>query len=71
MKYKYTDHVVVSVELTSRDAGTLVDALATAYEHGKSYERSQYQKLIGDIVQAFSNDHGRVRMPELKVSNDE
>ena len=70
MKYKYTNNVVVEVELTNSDAGLLVDALAIAYEHSEEgFRRSRYQRMISDIVQAFNNnDHGRIYEPELKIA---
>tara|TARA_R110000744_G_scaffold212397_1_gene331359 strand:- start:267 stop:485 length:219 start_codon:yes stop_codon:yes gene_type:complete len=71
MKYKYTNEVVVEVELKSSDAGLLVDALAIAYEHGEGYRRSHYQRLINNIVQAFnSNEHGKIYEPELKIASE-
>ena len=71
MKYKYTNEVIVEVELTQADGALLVDALSIAYEHGENYRRPRYQKLLNDIVQAFNNnDHGRIYEPELKIASE-
>tara|TARA_R110000764_G_scaffold112945_1_gene200087 strand:+ start:22 stop:240 length:219 start_codon:yes stop_codon:yes gene_type:complete len=71
MKYKYTNEVIVEVELTQADGALLVEALALAYEHGENYRRSGYQKMVTAIVQAFNNnDHGRIYEPELKIASE-
>ena len=71
MKYKYTNEVIVEVELTQADGALLVEALALAYEHGENYRRSGYQKMVTAIVHAFNNnDHGRIYEPELKIASE-
>ena len=70
MKYNYTENVIVNVELTQKDASRLIEALACLHEHGDAYKRSDIQKVMNEIVQAFSHDNGKIHMPELKIAGE-